>query len=69
MEKAKIDVRGMSCDHCVKAITAAVTALPGIGSVDVNLSAGTVAVEYDSDQTSIETIKREIEDQGFDVAS
>jgi copper chaperone len=47
MEKTVIKVDGMSCDHCVKAITKAVTALPGINGVDVDLKAGTVTVEHD----------------------
>ena len=67
MEKATINVKGMSCEHCVKAVTNAVTALPGIGGVAVYLKSGTVEVEHDPAVTSIEKIKAEIEEQGYDV--
>lgn len=67
MENIILKVDGMSCEHCVKAITKAVNALPGIGGVDVDLKAGTVAVQYDAVQSSLDTIKYEIEDQGYDI--
>jgi copper chaperone CopZ len=37
-------VPGMSCDHCRSAITAEVTALPGVDAVDVDLDAKLVRV-------------------------
>lgn len=67
MEKSIIKVDGMSCDHCVKAITKAVSALPGIGSVTVDLDTGTVTVEHDPAQSPLDNIKYEIEDQGYDI--
>jgi len=57
----------MSCEHCVKAVTKAVNAFPGIGAVAVDLKAGTVTVEHDPEQSPLEKIKFEIEEQGYDV--
>ncbi|QIB69674.1 copper chaperone CopZ [Aminipila butyrica] len=68
MEKTVIKVEGMSCEHCVKAVTTAVNGLPGIGSVAVDLKAGTVTVEHNPEQSPLDKIKAEIEDQGYDVA-
>ena len=65
--KTVINVEGMSCDHCVQAVIKAVTALSGIGSVAVELKAGTVTVEHDPEITDFTIIKAEIEDQGYDV--
>lgn len=67
MEKTILKVDGMSCEHCVKAITKAVGALPGVGGVSVDLKAKTVIVEYDPAQSPLDRIKFEIEDQGYDV--
>ena len=67
MEKSIINVEGMSCEHCVQAVKGAVTALPGIGSVAVDLETGTVTVEHDPGITDVTKIKAEIEDQGYDV--
>ena len=69
MEKSIIKVDGMSCDHCVKAVTNAVNALPGIGCVEVDLDTGTVTVEHDQAQSPLDRIKSEIEDQGYDIVS
>jgi copper ion binding protein len=40
-------VNGMSCAHCVQAVTAEVTKLRGVRRVDVELDGGTVTVEAD----------------------
>ena len=68
MEREVIKVDGMSCGHCVSAVNNAVSALPGIGSIAVDLDAGTVSVEYDPMQSQLAAIKEAIEDQGYDVA-
>lgn len=67
MAKTVIKVDGMACEHCVKAITNAVGAISGVSGVAVDLEGKTVTVDHDPDQTSVETIKSEIEDQGYDV--
>ena len=67
MEKTVLQVQGMSCQHCVKAVHNAVSALPGVESVEVNLAGKTATVTYDPDQCPLEKIKLEIEDQGYDV--
>jgi copper chaperone len=69
MEKTVLRVDGMSCEHCVKAITKAVGALPGIDNVAVSLEANTVTVAYDPSQSPLDTIKAEIEDQGYDIVA
>lgn len=64
---AKMNVNGMSCDHCVKTITKAVSDLVGIGDVSVDLTGKTVTFEYDPDKILPSNIKNVIEDQGYDV--
>lgn len=60
-----LEVNGMSCGHCVAAITSAVTPLPGVTAVDVDLGAGTVRVTGEADATAVTDA---IEDAGYDVA-
>ncbi|MDR0514672.1 MAG: copper ion binding protein [Coriobacteriaceae bacterium] len=67
MEQAVLKVEGMSCDHCVKAVSEAVGALAGIGGVSVDLAGKTVSVEHDPSQTPLAAIEAAIEDIGFDV--
>ena len=37
-------VTGMTCDHCVQAVSREVTALAGVTGVDVDLSSGALTV-------------------------
>jgi copper chaperone len=67
MAKSIIKVDGMSCEHCVKAITKAVGALLGVDTVTVDLEAKTVTVEHDPNVATLDKIKFEIDDQGYDV--
>lgn len=41
------DVRGMSCGHCVKAVTASIHELDPAAQVEVDLAQGLVKVESD----------------------
>ncbi|MDF2789508.1 MULTISPECIES: copper chaperone CopZ [Neobacillus] len=67
MEKVTLNVQGMSCDHCVKAVEGSVSELNGVSSVKVNLKANTVDVEYNNQEVSLDKIKETIDDQGYDV--
>ncbi|GHU78074.1 copper chaperone CopZ [Clostridia bacterium] len=69
MEKSVLNVDGMSCEHCVKAITKAVGALDGVSEVKVDLDAKTVTVTHDAAKAPPDKIKLEIEDQGYEVIS
>jgi copper chaperone len=66
MEKVILNVEGMSCSHCVAAVTKAVSALEGVASVDVSLENKTATVEFEAPATT-EAMKAAIEDQGYDV--
>jgi copper chaperone len=67
MEKVTLNVQGMSCDHCVKAVEGSVGKLNGVNSVKVNLKADTVDVEFNNQVVSLDEIKETIDDQGYDV--
>ena len=40
-------VTGMTCDHCVRAVTTELVMVPGVRSVDVDLAEGAVTVTGD----------------------
>ncbi len=69
MEKTVINVKGMTCGHCEKAVKGAVSELPGVSEVKVNLETGEVTVHYDANKTSLNEMKEAIENQGYDIAS
>jgi copper chaperone len=64
-----LHVEGMACDHCVKAVTKAVTALHGVNGVQVNLQGKTVTVEHDPAGATFAQLKEAVEDQGYDVVA
>jgi copper chaperone len=67
MEQVTLNVKGMSCGHCVKAVEGSVGDLQGVSKVKVDLAGNKVEVEYDSKEVSLGKIKDTIDDQGYDV--
>jgi len=61
-----LKVEGMSCSHCEQSVKTAVSAIPGVTDVQVSLDEKTVTVIHD-ENVSLDAIKNEIEDQGYDV--
>jgi copper ion binding protein len=59
-------VPGMSCDHCKTAITAEVSHVAGVASVDVDLDAKSVVVRGES--LSDEAIRAAIDEAGYEAA-
>lgn len=64
-----LQVSGMSCQHCVKAVTESVMELDGVEKVDVSLENGSVDVSYSNPSLETAKIAETIEDQGYDVVS
>ncbi|MFD1064855.1 copper chaperone CopZ [Oceanobacillus locisalsi] len=67
MTNETIQVQGMSCDHCVKAVEGAVGGLDGVDTVNVHLQEGNVDVSFDNEKVKMDEITEAIEDQGYDV--
>lgn len=68
MENVVIKVGGMSCQGCVKNVTAVLMALSGVQSAEVSLEAGEARVVFDAAQITLPALKAAIEDAGFDAA-
>ena len=67
MENITLNVKGMSCGDCVKAVEGSVGSLEGVQEVKVNLEAGQVSVAFDDAKVTVDQIKETIDDQGYDV--
>lgn len=63
-----MNLTGMTCGGCVSKVTQALTALPGVGHVDVALP-GSASVEFDEKLTSRESLQSAIKGAGFGVAA
>lgn len=60
------DVVGMSCQHCIDAVTAEVGRLPGVEQVQVDLAAGTVAVTSGA-PLALDDVRAAVDEAGFDL--
>ena len=63
MQKIELEIQGMSCEHCVAAVTEALDELSGVTVDEVRL--GEARVSYDPNQVSPEQIALAVEDAGY----
>lgn len=60
-------VTGMTCGHCVQAVTGELTSLPGVRDVRVDLSTGAVAVTSDG-VLPIDEVRAAVDEAGYELA-
>jgi copper ion binding protein len=60
-------VTGMSCQHCIDAVTAEVGRLAGVEQVQVDLPAGAVTVTSGA-PLDLEQVRAAIDEAGYDLA-
>ena len=59
-----LKISGMTCEHCVSAVTRAVQAVPGARDVAVNPNRGEVTVAGDPDPGAV---RAAIAEEGYEV--
>jgi copper chaperone len=62
-----VAVEGLTCDGCARSVTRAVSALPGVESVAVDLAGRRATVRYDVARVSLDRVREAIRDAGFDT--
>lgn len=65
-EMTTIKIKGMSCNHCVMAVTKALGVVDGIRDVKVRLEAGE-AVYEETKPVDMAVVKEKIKKAGFEV--
>ncbi len=60
-------VAGMSCEHCIQAVAAEFSKLPGVQRVDVDLTSGAVTVTADRELDPAE-IEAAVDEAGYELA-
>ena len=66
MDTILLQVEGMSCQGCVRSVSAALTALPGVETVTVSLAEGRASVTFDPTRASGDDLRQAIAEAGFD---
>ncbi|MDQ0253606.1 copper chaperone [Evansella vedderi] len=69
MKKEVIRVDGMTCNHCKSTVEGALKNVAGVTLAEVNLDENNVSVEFDESAVTLDKLKEEIEEQGYDVVS
>ncbi len=63
-----LNVPDVSCEHCVKTVSGALGALPGVDSVNVDVTSKTVSLRYEPNQVTLERIEETLDEAGYTVA-
>ena len=67
MSTAIYTVVGMTCGHCVSAVTEEVSQLPGVTGVDVDLANGGLTVTSEA-PVEESAVRAAVEEAGYEVA-
>jgi copper chaperone CopZ len=60
-------VTGMTCGHCVQAVTDELSRLPGVHGVAVDLATGAVTVESDG-RVPLDEVRAAVDEAGYALA-
>ena len=60
-------VNGMTCGHCVSAVTEELSRLPGVHEVQVELTTGAVTVTSDG-PLPIDEVRMAVDEAGYELA-
>jgi copper ion binding protein len=66
MSSSTFTVVGMTCSHCVNAVTEEVSQLPGVTDVDVDLASGGLTITSDApvDESAVQAA---VEEAGYEL--
>lgn len=67
MEKKRVTlaIEGMTCGHCVAAVKKALSAVPGVGEIEVTLAPPRAVVSLDPSMASVETLTKATAEEGY----
>lgn len=63
----RLKVSGMSCEHCVQAVTKALEGISGVTKARVSLEGGTAEVETAAEAVPTEQLVSAVKEAGYDA--
>ncbi|MEU5904046.1 copper ion binding protein [Micromonospora sp. NPDC047527] len=66
MVSTTYQVKGMTCGHCVSAVSAEVGAIAGVHDVQVDLGTGQVTVSSEQ-PVAVESVRAAVDEAGYDL--
>jgi copper chaperone len=67
LEQHTYNVSGMSCEHCVAAVSSELGELPGVAAVEVDLSSGAVIVH--ASKIDDDAVRDAVEEAGYSLVA
>ncbi len=64
MKETVLSIEGMTCNHCVQSVQKALSQLPGVSKVQVQLTPGKAILSSDQDLDIPEALKA-VEEEGY----
>ena len=68
MATTTFTVQGLTCEHCVRAVSEEVAAIVGVAAVDVDLASGAVVVTTDGEAVDPALVAAAVDEAGYDLA-
>ena len=68
IEQTVVTAPDISCAHCAAAITNAVSAIPGVDSVDVDITGKRVTIGHQPGAVQMAEIARVMDDEGYPIS-
>ena len=69
MARTTLSVPDISCEHCERTITEALTPLDGVRNVRVDIPSKQVSVDYDESTIDVDRFKTVLQEEEYPVAS
>jgi Cu+-exporting ATPase len=69
MTETTLGITGMSCGNCVKHVTAALRAVPGVTAASVDLAANRAVITHDPSTAPVAALIAAVAAAGYDAAA
>jgi copper chaperone len=69
MATTRLNVPDISCEHCERTITNALTPIAGVRTVNVDIPGKQVHVEYDESRVNVDQMKDILQEEDYPVES
>ena len=69
MATAILSVPDISCEHCERTINGALSPIPGVRGVSVDIPGKQVRVEYDENAVTVDRMKTILAEEDYPVAA
>jgi len=69
MASTVLNVPDISCEHCERTITNALTPISGVRTVNVDIPGKQVHIDYDDSRVSVDQMKDVLQEEDYPVES